>query len=370
MVKKMIDAINKPENLFLVEYDGKSYELELNWGFANGYVSEQKLPLLFVFSNFPTAIDTNKGALVGSLRTFMEERKGIIFFPTHLKDTIEELVELSLKRENVSLVTQRYLDKKFTDDFFKEVCNKKFSIENITITEVRKMVQQTIQQSQNVHKELLKNLDESKDKDVVCFILDKDKREIRESHNLEKKTTAKKKLPFSDIIKEKAFKTQFIDLFLSDKSMPSRIKGYLGGRDWKFENLLIFYSSRHKRTFIQDVPGSAFFLNSSDDTFMLLNTKYPLVCHSYEKTPEQKLTIAKDNITQRYEIFIDGTPEADPGLRLDMIDIFVKGMESVNTFLELITHTRTNECRFFFDQMCIFVKNAGNKCIIETYPAK
>jgi hypothetical protein len=175
---------------------------------------------------------------------------------------------------------------------------------------------------------------------------------------------------FTEIVKDKAFKTRFMDLFLGNKSMPMLIKNYLSGDDWKFDNLLIFYSARRKRSFIQDLPESAFFLNTSEDTFMLLNTQYPLVSYSYSAKPEQKFTIVKNNVSQRYDIYEDRTPLVNPVLKLDMISIFVHGIESVNKFLEMITHTRTNECRFFFDKMCIFVKISGNKYIIETYPAK
>jgi len=371
MVTTMINEIGKKEKLFLVEYNNKIEEAVLNWGFVGSYIAEEMLPLLFIYSNFPTAKKTNKRSLVGNLRALMEERKGIIFFPTHLKGTIEELVDLSLKKENVSLVMEKCLDNnKITIDFLKEISNAKFSFENIRIMEVRKMVHQTSPIAPNVHQELFKHLENIQDKEVVCFMLDKERKAITEPRNMDQQAAPSRKATFSEIVHDKAFMPRFNDLFLGKDSIPVQIKNFLEGKNWRFDSLLIFYGARRKRTFIQDLPGSAFFFNSSDNTFMMLNTQFTLMNYSYVEKPDQKFSIVKNNISQRFDIFEDKIPIDEPVLKNDLMKTFVNGTEVVNQFLEKITHTRTNEFRFFFDQMCIFVKISGNKYFIETYKAR
>lgn len=88
----MKKTLNEPENFFLVEYTGIIDEVDLDWGFQDRYFEEEKIPVLFIFSNFPHTVSTNRQSLVGIIRTHVEEKKGIIFFPTQMKEDVKQFV--------------------------------------------------------------------------------------------------------------------------------------------------------------------------------------------------------------------------------------------------------------------------------------
>lgn len=353
----------KPENLFLVEYSDTIDEKKLNWGFKDSYFGEEKIPILFIFSNFPHTIKTNKQSLLGSIRTYVEERKGIIFFPTKIKENVKQYVLEALKKEKVELDFLPYSDDKYNPDYLSHICNTYFKIKNINFQEVIKMG------TKNIHQEMIDNLRKREDKDVICFIIDKEKKQIIDSLNMDQ-TLSRKKAKFDEIIKDKNFNPRFFDLFLGKGSITEQIKRFCGGNDWKFHSILIFYSARRKRVFIQDLPGSVFFLNANENTFIWLNTDYFLLSYNYDTKPEQKIVITKNLIAQRFDVSVDNEPAENPVFKRDIMSTFPGCTESVNQFLTMITHTQSNESRFYYDKKCVFVKTAGNKYIIDTYEAK
>lgn len=226
------------------------------------------------------------------------------------------------------------------------------------------------QVSPNKHQEMIKNIAQSNYKEVTCFIIDKEKNQIISSLHLDQRPSSKRKISFNDLVKDKAFKTRFFDLFSGEDSIPDRIKRLYEGKNWKFHSLLIFYSSRHKRVFIQDLPESAFFLNANETTFIGLNTGYSLISYNYETTPDQRITITRNNISQRFDILVDGKMLDMLELERDITATFPGCIESVSHFLQIITHPRLNEARFYFDKMAVVVRIIGDKYLIESYEAK
>lgn len=360
----MKDTANESGNLFLVEYTGIIDEAELNWGFKDGYFEEEKIPVLFIFSNFLHTIKTNRQSLVGSIRTHVEERKGIIFFPDAMKEDVKQIVREALKKEKVDLDFHPYSGEIYTPSHLSQICDTCFSIKKIKLKEDIKMGKPTI------HNEMIENLAKSNDEEVSAFTIDKAEKSIVESLHLEQKLSPKRKASFQDLVKDKTFKTRFFDLFWGDSSVPDRIKRFYGGKGWKFDSLLIFYSSRKKRAFIQELPGSALFLNANETTFISLNTAYNLLKLDYKSEPDQKITITMNNMAQRFDVLVDGKVVQEAAQKRDIMMTFPGCTESINQFLAMITHNIPNESRFYFDQMAVFIKTVGTKYTIENYEAK
>jgi hypothetical protein len=360
----MSKTANKPGAFFLAEYTGIIDEVELNWGSKGGYFEEEKIPVLFIFSNFPHTVSTNRQSLVGSIRTHVEEKKGIIFFPDAMKEEVRQFVHEALKKEKVELDFYPFSGKKYNPGYLSQICDTCFSIKNINIQEVIKMATPTI------HQEMIKRLGDIEDKEVTCFIFDNDEKEIVDSLHLDQKPSSKRKASFQDIVKDKVFKSRFFDLFLGEESVPDRIKRFYEGKGWKFDSLLIFYSSRKKRAFIQNLPETALFLNANETTFFSLNTEYNLLKFDYNTQPDQRITITMNNMAQRFDVLLDGKTTENPELKRDIMTTFPGSSESINEFLSMITHNTPNEFRFYFDRMAVFVKIVGNKYTIENHEAR
>jgi hypothetical protein len=356
--------MNRKGNLFLVEYKGVLEEKELNWGYKDSYFGEDKMPVLFIYSNFPLKVDTNKQSLMGIIRTHVEERKGIIFFPNQMKEEVMEFVREAIEKEKVELKFLSYFGDKYTTGFLSQICDTCFSIKNINLQEVIKMEKPTI------YHDMIETLAQGEDREVSVFLIDKGEKNIVESLHLDQKPSPKRKASFQDLVKDKVFKARFFDLFLGENSVPERIKRFYESRGWKFNSLLVFYSSRKKRVFIQNLPESAIFLNANETTFFSCNTDYNLLKLDYEMKPDQKITIAMNNIAQRYDILVDGKVVENPVRKRNIMMTFPSCSESVNQFINMITHNIPNESRFYFDKMAVFVKTAGNKYTIESYEAK
>jgi len=372
----MPDNADRPENLLLVEYTDKVDEINLNLGFKDNYFGEEKIPVLFIFSNFPSALITNKQILVGSIRTYVEERKGIFFFPSKMKEDVKQFVLEALRKEKLVQYFLPYSGNKYNPVYLSHICNTCFSIKNINLQKVVKIGNPTIQQTKNIkriphiHLEIFKELAKSEDREVTFFIIDKEEMQIIESLNLEKKPSVKRETRFNDLVKDRVFKTRFFDLFSGENSAPERIKRIYGGKNWKFHSVLIFYSSRHKRVFIQDLPESAFFMDANDTTFIGLNTQYSLLNYDYKEIPDQRITITMNNTSKQFDILIDDKLTDRPDIKRDIMNTFPDCAESVNQFLHMITYMRFNEARFYFDKMAVFLKIVGNKYSIDTYEAK
>ena len=142
----MKKVVNEPGSLFLVEYTDRIDETELNWGFRVGYNKEEKIPVLFIFSNFPHSVKTNRQSLVGSIRTHVEERKGIIFFYTAMKDDVKKFVHEALRKERVEMNFLTYSDDRYTSEYFSRIVETCFSIkrEDIKISEIKIMKKEEI----------------------------------------------------------------------------------------------------------------------------------------------------------------------------------------------------------------------------------
>jgi hypothetical protein len=221
-----------------------------------------------------------------------------------------------------------------------------------------------------IHHSMINTLAEEEDKDVTCFILDKEERQIIESLHLDQKTSTKRKASFQELIKDKGFNARFFDLFLGASSVSERIKRFYDGKGWKFDSLLILYYNKRKRIFIQDLPESAFFLNADEATFMALNTHYSLISYNYNTNLNQKITITINKMAQRFDALLDGKTIGSRELKREIMATFPVSSELINQFLAMITHKIPNECRFYFDRMAVIVKTVGNKYTIENYDAR
>jgi len=367
---------NKPGALFLVEYTGIIDEVNLNWGFKGGYFEEEKIPVLFIFSNFPHTKKTNRQSLLGSIRMHVEEQKGIIFFPNVMNEELMQFVHEALKKEKVDLDFHLYSDEKYNPAYLAQICDICFSIKNINLKEILKStsapaVGEILALGKStIHHNMIENLAKGKDEEVSAFTIDKTEKSIVESLHLDQKPSPKREASFQNIVKDKAFKSLFFDLFLGENSVPERIKRFYGGKGWKFDSLLIFYSGRKKRVFIQDLPESALFLNSNEMNFINLNTTYNLLKFDYETKPEQKITITLNYLTLRYDVLVDDKAVDSKDIIRDIMMTFPCCTESVNEFLNMITHSIPNEYRIYFDRMAVFVKTTGNRYTIENYEAR
>jgi len=138
--------MNKKENLFLVQYEGLIEEKELNWGYKDRYFGEDKMPVLFIYSNFPQAETTNKQHLMGIIRTHMEERKGIVFFPAQMVEDVKEFFREAIKKERLEMDFQTNTEIEYTHEYLSQIVKTCFSVTNIKMKEVIKIESPQTQQ--------------------------------------------------------------------------------------------------------------------------------------------------------------------------------------------------------------------------------
>jgi hypothetical protein len=94
------------------------------------------------------------------------------------------------------------------------------------------------------------------------------------------------------------------------------------------------------------------------------------VNYKYKTEPDQQISIETDKQTEKFDILVDEKLIADPNLIRVIMNTFPGCTDTVNQFLHMITHIQSNEYRFFYDKMAVFVKIFDNKYLIESYEAK
>lgn len=103
--------------------------------FENKYLTKQKIPVCFVYSDFPIDDEISIGLLQGNIRTLFEEKWGLIYINSTFVKLITRLVNEASVKEHVKYDIINY-QVEDNNDFLLSITKEHFLISNLEIEKV------------------------------------------------------------------------------------------------------------------------------------------------------------------------------------------------------------------------------------------